>query len=195
MACSWIARAISRDWSRRCRRRRAGPCCPGGRSAPSSPPSRPRPGRPRAARSGTWRANAPRVDQLAGIESPALTLQSILAVTPSSRCRRQGWSSSPGPVRWQLRHRACSRPSRWPAGSARPRPRSKPATGRTPLRLPGRGEAPSPRMAFSAWKTSDPARSASENEATPTGAIMNSWKSVEFWACFPPLRMLKKGPA
>ena len=48
-------------------------------------------------------------------------------------------------------------------------------------------------MLRSAWKTSAPARNASVNVAAPTGATMNSWKSVEFTACLPPLRMLKKG--
>ena len=44
-----------------------------------------------------------------------------------------------------------------------------------------------------AWKISAPARSASAKVGAPTGATMNSWKSVEFTACLPPLRMLKNG--
>ena len=31
------------------------------------------------------------------------------------------------------------------------------------------------------------------SEASPTGMTMNSWKSVESWACLPPLRMLNIG--
>ena len=49
------------------------------------------------------------------------------------------------------------------------------------------------RMERSAPKISAPARSASENVSTPTGMTMNSWKSVESWACLPPLRMLNIG--
>ncbi len=45
----------------------------------------------------------------------------------------------------------------------------------------------------SAQKTSEPARSASAKVSTPTGMTMNSWKSVESWACLPPLRMLNIG--
>ena len=46
---------------------------------------------------------------------------------------------------------------------------------------------------FSAWYTSAPARSASEKFSMPAGATMNSWMSVESWACLPPLRMLSMG--
>jgi hypothetical protein len=43
--------------------------------------------------------------------------------------------------------------------------------------------------AFSAWKTSVPQRSASENEGAPTGSTMNSCRSTLLSACAPPLMM------
>ena len=49
------------------------------------------------------------------------------------------------------------------------------------------------RIPRSAAKISAPARSASGKLASPTGMTMNSWKSVESWACLPPLRMLNIG--
>ena len=49
------------------------------------------------------------------------------------------------------------------------------------------------RIERSASKISAPARSASLKVGTPTGMTMNSWKSVESWACLPPLRMLNIG--
>ena len=49
------------------------------------------------------------------------------------------------------------------------------------------------RIDRSAQKTSEPARSASSKVSAPTGMAMNSWKSVESWACLPPLRMLNIG--
>ena len=42
---------------------------------------------------------------------------------------------------------------------------------------------------LSEWKISVPVRSASENEAAPTGRTMNSWKSTLLSACAPPLMM------
>ena len=42
---------------------------------------------------------------------------------------------------------------------------------------------------FNAWKISVPVRSASENDAAPTGSTMNSWKSTGLSACSPPLMM------
>ena len=44
-------------------------------------------------------------------------------------------------------------------------------------------------MPRSVWKISAPARSASANDAAPTGMTMNSWKSTLLSACAPPLRM------
>ena len=38
-----------------------------------------------------------------------------------------------------------------------------------------------------------PQRSASLKEAAPTGINMNSWKSMELWACAPPFTTLSIG--
>ncbi len=42
---------------------------------------------------------------------------------------------------------------------------------------------------LSAWNTSAPICTASENVSAPTGTIMNSWKSTVFVACAPPFTM------
>jgi hypothetical protein len=42
---------------------------------------------------------------------------------------------------------------------------------------------------FSAWKISEPMRTASAPVAAPTGMIMNSWMSMGLSACAPPLMM------
>ena len=64
---------------------------------------------------------------------------------------------------------------------------AKPPSSPWPIEWPS-----SCRSVRSAQNTSEPARTASAN-ATPTGATMNSWKSVRSTACLPPLRMLKNG--
>ena len=70
----------------------------------------------------------------------------------------------------------------------------EPRLGANPPSSPWPVECPSSwRRVRKAAKTSAPARSASANVAAPIGATMNSWKSVESWACLPPLRMLKNG--
>ncbi len=65
---------------------------------------------------------------------------------------------------------------------------AKPPSSPCPVAKPS-----SPRIFLRAWNTSAPARSASPKDSTPTGMTMNSWKSVESWACLPPLRMLNIG--
>ena len=45
----------------------------------------------------------------------------------------------------------------------------------------------------SAWKTSAPHRRASENDAAPTGASMNSCGSNAFCACAPPFTTFIRG--
>ena len=45
------------------------------------------------------------------------------------------------------------------------------------------------RTEASAWKISAPQRTASANEAAPTGMTMNSWRSTLLSACEPPLMM------
>ncbi len=46
---------------------------------------------------------------------------------------------------------------------------------------------------FSAWYVSVPMRRASVNEAAPTGATMNSWRSTFESACAPPLSTFMHG--
>ena len=137
----------------------------------------------------------PQVDQLARVERPALACQHVARRRAvDARCPPRPARSSPDRARSRRRRPAGSRPSRSPAGSPRPRPRSTAATARSRPRRPGRSQWPSSwRMPRSAQKTSEPARSASAYVPTPTGMTMNSWKSVESWACLPPLRMLNIG--
>ena len=49
------------------------------------------------------------------------------------------------------------------------------------------------RCVRSAAKISAPARSASPYVSNPYGTTMNSWKSVDCSACFPPFKMLSSG--
>ena len=42
---------------------------------------------------------------------------------------------------------------------------------------------------FSAWKISEPMRTASDRLSAPTGITMNSWMSIGLSACAPPLMM------
>src|SRR3954451_23272957 len=68
------------------------------------------------------------------------------------------------------------------ASSLEPRSGAKPPSSPPPVPSPR-----SPSVFLSAWKTSAPVRSASWNDAAPTGTTMNSWKSTLLSACAPPL--------
>ena len=43
------------------------------------------------------------------------------------------------------------------------------------------------------WNVSAPMRSASAKVEAPAGTTMNSWRSIEFWACTPPLMTFSIG--
>ena len=58
---------------------------------------------------------------------------------------------------------------------------AKPPSSPTPVANPFAFRRP-----FSAWKTSDPARSASRKVLKPAGTSMNSWMSSGLSACAPP---------
>ena len=82
---------------------------------------------------------------------------------------------------------------RWPARSAASRiapiaSSLEPRSGANPPSSPTAVASPrSCSTAFSAWNVSEPMRSASANVGAPTGTSMNSWRSIEFCACAPPL--------
>ena len=138
----------------------------------------------------------PQVDELAGVEGPALLREHV--ARRRARRRRspaRPARSTPGRARSRSRRPACSRPARSPAGSPRPRPRSTASDGAKPPSSPWPVAWPSSwRIVRSAAKISAPgAERLRERGRGPTGMTMNSWKSVESWACLPPLRMLNIG--
>ena len=95
------------------------------------------------------------------------------------------------PGRCRCPRRACSRPSRWPSGSARWPRRWPSGSGRSRPRRRRRSDSPCSSARTSARGTSrTPQRTASRKVGAPTGAIMNSWKSVlSKLACAPPFMM------
>ena len=68
------------------------------------------------------------------------------------------------------------------ASSLEPKSGAKPPSSPTAVPRPR-----SPSVFFSAWNTSAPVRSASENVGAPQGTTMNSWKSTLLSAWAPPL--------
>ena len=64
------------------------------------------------------------------------------------------------------------------------RPGAKPPSSPTLVLCPAFDSA-----FFSAWKTSEPTRTASAKLSAPTGMTMNSWMSIGLSACAPPLMM------
>ena len=55
--------------------------------------------------------------------------------------------------------------------------------------MPVGADSLSQAVRFSAWKTSEPMRTASDRLSAPTGITMNSWMSIGLSACAPPLMM------
>src|SRR5918996_4008301 len=129
--------------------------------------------------------------------------RSEYCVTSSSRLRscpsRRYRSPSRSSLAATSRARTTSSPGSSAAASIAPTRSSHAAavsgrSGANPPSSPTPVESPrSWRRDLSAWKISEPHRNASEYDAAPTGASMNSWTSRELSAWAPPLIKFRSG--
>ena len=177
------------------RRRRAGPCRRAARSGAASPPSRPRPGRPRSRRSDSARPSRPRgrpsrPSRACGLRAPGRTGRLAVGAGPGSTSSVVAGSSAMAT--------SIARPVAGPldrpqddldGGLVRGQRRREAALVALPRRQALVVEDRPERVRRSRRRRAAPRRTC----PAPTGMTMNSWKSVESWACLPPLRMLNIG--